>query len=161
MKKWILLLLLGSCLGCKQRMMFDDMAARLSGQYVVESYIINGDTLYARGRINKIDIKEFFIYIDRKAPDSLYIVTSYKFIGEKDNNTRFTRNAGVKEVNGSFQLSNSSGYESSITDHTFHERTGLGKGADIIIIPPSFAIPTTSDPDLEGFFITAHKALRE
>ena len=57
MKRMILLLLLGSCVGCQtevKEIQFDDVAGRVSGQYVVNSYVINGDTLYSSSSINKI-----------------------------------------------------------------------------------------------------------
>lgn len=160
MKKSILLLLLGIFVGCKQGMMIDDMAARLSGLYVVKSYVVNGDTLFVSAGVNKIDVKEFYIYVDRKASDSLYISTSFKKI-DSNGSSRFIRDVGIKESNGLFQLSDSSDYEGSITNQIFHERTRLGKGGGFLILPSSSPLPTTSDPALEGVFIVAEKFLKE
>ena len=155
----ILLSFLGSCIGCRQGMMIDDTAARLSGQYVVQSYVVNGDTLFVSAGVNKIDVKEFYIFIDRKVPDSVYISTSFKRIGAT-HGVRFTKDVGVREVNGVFQLSASPDYEGSIANHTFYERSGIGKGGGAIINPPS-PFPVTSDPTLEGVFIIAKKAMKE
>ncbi len=166
MKRLILLLLLGSCIGCQteiKKIKFDDVAGRASGLYVVNLYVINGDTLYSSSGINKINAKEFYIDLGRQKSDSLQMSIRFKEIGATSS-SNFIKYVGVSETNGMFQLSlpgiASSDYEGTITNQIFRERTRLGKGGGFLIKPP-IPFPTTSDPALEGVLIVAEKFLRE
>lgn len=159
MKRLILLLLLGSFVGCQtevKEIKFDDMAGRVSGRYVVNSYVINGDTVYSSSGTNKIKAEEFYIYLTRIKSDSLQMSLHFKETGATSSPT-FIKYIGVNETNGVFQLSlpgnASSDYEGTITDNTFSERTGLGVGG--FLIKPPIPLPVTDDPALKGVFISA------
>lgn len=158
MKRLILLLLLGSCIGCQmevKQIKFDDVAGRASGRYVVNSYVINGDTLYSNSGINKINAQEFYIDLGRKKPDSLQMSIHFREIGATSS-ANFIKYVGVSETNAVFRLAlptgAPSGYKGSITNNTFYERTGLPGG---FLLKPPIPLPTPSDPALEGIFITA------
>ncbi len=104
------------------------MAARASGRFAVQFYVVNGDILYTNTGINKINVSEFYILIDRKKPDSVRVGSVYKATGDLGSQI-YIKDVGVRETSGTFQLmappTVSSDYESSIDGNTFYERTGL------------------------------------
>jgi hypothetical protein len=160
MTKLLLPLLSLSFLACQpNEPVYTDVAARAAGRYVVQSYVINGDTLYSSRGINKIGISEFYVIVDRKNPDSVRVGSVYKKTGDAGSVTSI-KDVGVSEINGAFQLSArptaTSIYESRITANSFYERTAKG-GFGIIIIPPGYSIKTPIDPTLEGVIISAQK----
>ena len=158
MKKLILLLSVLGFLSCQRKEDIpNDVAARASGQYAVQSYVVNGDTLYTSKGINKIGVSEFYIVVDRKKPDSVRVGSFYKKTGEAGL-ISITKDVGVSETNGTFQLSSRISapaiYESRITDNAFYERT-VGNG--VFVLPPAYVLKTPPNPALEGIIISAQK----
>ena len=128
-------LLLLSCtvfLGCQPKNEPSDVATRASGLYAVQSYIVDGDTLYSANGTNKIGASNFYIGVSRKASDT--VLVSYGrnanslYISNSNNlplgGARVVR---VDEVNGNFRFSNGTPppfvYESTIDGNRFYERT--------------------------------------
>lgn len=159
MNKLLLLLSFIGLLSCQPEDQPNDVAARASGRFAVQSYVVNGDTLYTSTGVNKINVREFYIVVDRKTPDSVRVGSVYIKIGEGGSHTHI-KDVGVRETNGTFQLSYlptvSSDYESSIDGNAFYERSGLGKGGIIILSPP-YILKSPTNPALEGVFISAKK----
>ena len=160
MNKLLLFLSFIGLLSCQPEDQPTDVAARASGRFAVQSYVVNGDTLYTSSGINKIGVSEFFIAVDRKKPDSVRVGSVYKKIGDAGS-IDFAKVVGVRETNGTFQLvapsTVSSAYESSIDGNSFYERTSLGKGGGIIVLAPSYVLKKPIDPAQEGVFISAKK----
>jgi hypothetical protein len=157
MKSLILLLPFLVFFACKPREIPNDVAARASGKYIVQSYTVNGDTLYTSNGINKIGIKEFYISVGRTKPDSLQVVTFCKNNG--DTGASLFKYVGVSEVNGGFRLTaptTSSAYESSITDNVFYERMAIGGGAYLMVLP-GYSLKSPNSPAVEGVIISAEK----
>lgn len=160
MNKLLLFLSFIGLLSCQPDDQPTDVAARASGRFAVQTYILNGDTLYTSAGVNKINVSEFYIIVDRKKPDSVRIGSAYRKIGDAGV-VMSIKDVGVSETNGTFQLSApptvSLDYESRIDGNAFYERTGLGKGGGIIILPPSYVYRKPANPALEGVVITAKK----
>jgi hypothetical protein len=134
------------------------VAARASGRYTVQFYVLNGDTLYTSKGINKIGVSEFYVVVDRKGPDSVRVGSIYKKIGDAGSFNHI-KDVGVSETNGTFQLSvlvGSSTYESRIEGSNFYERTTRG-GPGVFIFPPSYLFTSPVNPALEGVVISAKK----
>ncbi len=158
MNKLIILSFIG-LVSCQPDDLPNDVAARAAGRFAVQSYVVNGDTLYTSMGINKIGVSEFYIIVDRKKPDSVRVGSAYKKIGDAGI-VMSIKDVGVSETNGTFQLTApptvSSDYESSIDGNTFYEHTGLGNGG-VIVFPLSYVLKKPNDPALEGVFISAKK----
>jgi hypothetical protein len=77
MMKLLIPVLLLFLAACDQNHLIDDEAARLRGDYLVQSYVINQDTLFAAGKINKIGVTDFKVIVSRKTADSLSIGYSW------------------------------------------------------------------------------------
>ena len=136
---------------------FTDVAARAAGQYQIQAYVLNGDTLYTSTGVNKIGVSEFYIVLGRIKPDSVRISTVYRKQGEPGI-INLLKTAGVREVNGTFQLSTYSGtssrYEGRIQGASLYERT-LGGGP--VVVPTTYTWQKPNDPALEGIIISAQK----
>ena len=160
MVKLLLPLMLLSFLACQPKESVpNDVAARASGRYTVQTYILNGDTLYSAEGVNKIGVSEFYIIVSRKNSDSLRVGSVYKKMGDIGSIT-FIKDVGVSESNGVFQLSTKikspALYESRITTNTFYERSVKG-GPGVVVIPTGYSFKTPSDPTQEGVIISAQK----
>lgn len=134
-----------------------DVAARASGRYAVQYYVLNGDTLYTSKGINRIGVSEFCIVVDRKGPDSVRVGSVYK---DKAGSFNHIKDVGVREMNGTFQLSAPTAapafYESRIEGNAFYERTARG-GPSLFVLPPSYSLNSPANPALEGVSISAQK----
>ena len=141
-----------SCQGNDQP---SDVAARASGKYIVQAYVVNGDTLYSPKGINKIDVRDFYVQVDRKEPDSVRVGVFYTKNGF--NPTIALRDVGVSETNGTFQLTAKtdplSAYEGRIEGNTFYERS-VGS-AIMVWLTDSPTVPTSSI--VKGVVISAQK----
>lgn len=132
----------------------NDVAARASGRYTVQSYIVFGDTMYAINRINKIGVSDFYVLVDRKGPDSVRVGTFYT---RKSLPVRFLKDVRVVETKGTFQLSANnyvpSGYEGKIDGNSFYERsTGGG-----LFIPPVDSSKSVYTSTSAGIVLSAQK----
>lgn len=160
MAKLLLPLLFLGFFGCQHKESVpNDVAARASGRYTVLTYSINGDTLYASKGVNKIGVSEFYIVVDRKKSDSVRVGSVYKKIGDVGVAIQ-TKDVGVSESNGVFQLSTGSRapalYESKITANTFYERSVNG-APGVVVVPLGYSFKTPSNPSQEGIIISAQK----
>lgn len=158
MNKLLSLLLLGFLASCERKNPIDDTAARASGRYAIQSYVVNGDTLYKSRGINRLGASEFYVIIDRKGPDSVRIGSVYKTTGDMRSQTHI-KDAGISETNGVFTLKSAVStqlYEGRIEGGTFFEKSAWG-GPSIFVIPPSYTFESSTNPALQGISITAQK----
>ena len=160
MTKLLLPLLSLIFLACQpNETVYTDMAARASGRYIVQSYVINGDTLYSNKGINKIGISEFYIIVDRKESDSVRVGSAYKKIGDAGVITHI-KDLGISETNGVFQLSagltGPALYESKIAADSFYERSVNG-APGVVVVPIGYSFKTPNNPSQEGVIISAQK----
>lgn len=160
MNKLFTFLLVGSLFSCERTEQPNDVAARASGRYAIQSYTLNGYTLYTSKGVNKLSFSEFYIIVDRKGPDSVRIGSVYKKIGNGGSHTHI-KDVGVVETNGTFQLTAATAtpqlYESRIEGNAFYEKAVRG-GPSIFVLPSSsYSIKAPTDPTLEGIIITARK----
>ena len=158
MKKLLLSVSFLGCLACQPKEeVFTDPAARAAGQYQIQAYVINGDTLYTNTGVNKIGVSEFSIVLGRIKPDSVRLATVYRKQGEPGR-INLLKTVAINEVNGTFQLSTntitSSRYEGRIQGASLYERT-LGGGA--VVVPATYTWRKPNDPALEGIIISAQK----
>lgn len=158
MKKLLLSVCFLGCLACQPKEeVFTDLAARAAGQYQIQAYVLNGDTLYTSKGVNKIGVSEFYIVLSRIKPDSVRLATVYRKQGEIAR-INLLKTVGVREINGTFQLSTntatSSGYEGRIQGASLYERT-LGGGA--VVVPTPYTWRKANDPALDGIIISAQK----
>jgi hypothetical protein len=160
MAKLLVPLLFLSLLACQPKESVPtDVAARASGRYTVQTYSINGDTLYSSKGVNKIGVSEFYLIVDREKSDSVRVGSVYKKNGDAGV-TIHTKDVGVSESNGVFQLATGSRaparYEGSITTNTFYERSVNG-APGVVVVPPGYSFKTPGNPSQEGVIISALK----
>ena len=159
MNKLLLLLSFTGLVSCQPKDQPVDAAARASGKYTVQSYVVFGDTLYTINGINKIGVSDFYIVVGRRGPDSAQVSSVYMKNGSPGRIV-FIKEVGVSETNGTFQLSfgtnTTSGlkYESRIDGNVFRERT---EGGGLLIPPVSGSLISTNDPALKDIIISAKK----
>ena len=156
MNKLLLLLPFIGLVGCQQPEQPTDVAARASGRFAVQSYAFNGDTLYSSGGINKLGVSDLYIVVDRKGPDSVRVGG---FAVKNGGTSRFLRDVGVQESNGTFRLTQSNSttmtYDSRIEGDRFYERS---TGGGWLELPsPSYTVKTPADPAQKGIIILAQK----
>lgn len=157
MNKLLILLSLGFLLSCEGEDQPNDVAARASGRYAVQSYVLNGDTLYTSKGVNKVGVSEFYIVVDRKNPDTVQVRSVYR---DKLGSVNHIKDVSVSEMNGTFRLSASTAvpqfYESRIEGNAFYERAARG-GPGVFILPLSYSLKPPVDPALEGTIIVAER----
>lgn len=155
MNKLLLVLSFTGLIGCQSKDQPSDVAARASGKFIVQSYVVNGDTLYSSKGVNKIGVSDFYIIVDHKGPDSVRVGSFYTKTGFVP--TAALRDVGVSETNGTFQLTAKteplSTYEGRIEGNTFYERS-VGS-AIMVWLTDSPTVPTSSI--VKGVVITALK----
>lgn len=132
MRKLLIPLSLVGLVGCQPTNEPSDVAARASGAYAVQAYVIDGDTLYSSNGRNLLGVTNFFIGISRRTADT--VAVSYP----QSLPNSFVVNLGtvpigglrivnINEVSGKFQLSDGTKgpfvYESRIDGNRFYERT--------------------------------------
>lgn len=144
---------------CDRTELPDDAAARAAGEYQVQSYVINGDTLYGAGRIDKIGLSKFYISVGRKTADSLNVRLTIQKTADAGQIV-FSRKVGFREAGGAYELhlpqTTPNDYQSSINHGVFEEKTVLG-GLAFMVLPPSYSLPEPQDPALRGVWIHARK----
>lgn len=160
MIKLLLPLVVLSFIACQHKESIpNDAAARASGRYIVQTYIVNGDTLYSSKGVNRIGVSVFYILVDRKKSDSVRVGSVYKKNGDAGSITHI-KDVGVSENNGVFQLSaelrTPELYESKITNNSFYERSAKG-GPSVVVIPPGYSFKKSDDPAQEGVVISAQR----
>ncbi|PSL31549.1 hypothetical protein [Dyadobacter jiangsuensis] len=140
----LLLLVLGAC---DKGHLIDDDAARLRGEYSVQSYVVNHDTLFSAGRINKIDVTDFKVNVSRKSADSLSIW--YSWIRKSKPNAVLIRQLRLSGKDDQYQLARSSApplfYEGTISRGVYTEHTSLA-GLGFILLPDNYPLEGTSEP---------------
>ena len=146
-------------LSCERDDLPNDVAARASGTYVIESYVVNGDTLYSTQGINRLSFSEFYIIVERKGPDSVRIGSVYQTMNGVGSHT-YIKDVGISEINGMAHLSATTVspqvYEGRIEGNTFYERAAKG-WPSLLVLPPSYSVKPAVNPNLEGVIITARK----
>lgn len=159
MKYSVLFSLLAVLFSCDSTELPDDAAARATGEYQVRSYVINGDTLYSVGGIDKIGLSKFYISVGRKTADSLNVRIAVQKKGDAGQIV-FTRPVGFREAGGTYELylakTTPDVYQSTISSGVFEEKTALG-GIAYLILPPSYSLQEPHDPALKGVRISAKK----
>lgn len=166
MRKLLILLYLAGLFGCQPRNEPTDVAARASGAYAVQSFIVDGDTLYSSNGTNKLGVNNFYLGVSRKAADTVAI----SYPGNLPNS--FVVNLGtvpiggirivnIADVNGKFRLSNKTKapfvYESSIDGNRFYERT-IGYNIDSLEARWRLdSLKSAYNPPLREIIISAQK----
>ena len=128
------------------------------GSYMVTSYVVNGDTLYAelqttngRKAINKLGVSGFLILIERDSPNQVGITTWYFRNGLK---YTFSKEVIVERTDYKYLLTpvKEKGYAPSVyeswvgrPDGDFYERT-VGTGSLFIPLIDSPTAPAPSSP---------------
>ena len=130
MNKLLILLAFSGLFGCQPKEQPSDVAARASGRYPVNFYVVDRDTLLSSTGINKLGLTNYYIEVSRVGPDSVRVMTNYTKNGLSCGMGKDVR---IREVNGVFQLSANvnapSVYEGRIEGQTFYERT-VGMNVD-------------------------------
>lgn len=129
MNKLLSLLSFVGLIGCQPKDQPGDVAARASGRYPVNFYVVDRDTLLSSG-INKLGLTNYHIEVSRVGPNSVRVMTNYTKNGLSCGVGKDVR---IEEVNGIFRLSASlnapSIYEGKIEGGVFYERT-VGMNVD-------------------------------
>ena len=155
MKKLLLFLSFIGLVSFQPKDQPSDVAARAAGKYIVQAYVVNGDTLYTSKGINKIGVSDFYVIVDRKGPDSVRVGCFYTKSGFVPASA--LRDVGVSETNGKFQLTTRtdplSAYEGRIEGNTFYERS-VGS-AILVWLTDTPTVPSSSI--VKGVIISAEK----
>ncbi|SDF71876.1 hypothetical protein SAMN04487996_11216 [Dyadobacter soli] len=143
---------------CDKTHIIDDEAARLRGDYPVQTYIINDDTLYSAGKINKIGVSEFKVAISRKTADTLSI--GYFWAQGPKSGSLFVRQLQLSGHDGQYQLTMALKaplfHEGTISGNVYTERTSLA-GAGFVLLPKGYQPNEVSDPTGGTIKIVAQK----
>lgn len=143
---------------CDRVHLIDDEAARLRGEYAVETYVINDDTLFSAGGINKIGVTDFKVTVSRKNADSLSI--GYSWINESKPNAFFIRQVLLSGKDGRHTMTMSSVapffYEGTISDGIYTERTSLA-GLGFVLLPDKYPLKDSPEPGGGTVKIVARK----
>jgi hypothetical protein len=94
MKKLLIPLWFIGLFGCQPKDEPSDVAARASGVYAIQFFVVDGDTLYSPNGKNKLGVNNFYVGVSRKAPDSVQV--SYP----KNVPNSFVLDIGVVPVGG-------------------------------------------------------------
>ena len=143
-------------LSCEPDDKFTSVAAGAKGLYLVTTYIVSGDTLFAlvpgstgyTSKINRIGVDNFTIAIDVIGSDQLTVRTDYWRNGVR---STFSKEVAVRLTNYDYQFSlvktnAASAYEGSVGRFSgfFYERT-VGGGV-LIPLADSITKPNPSSP---------------
>ena len=166
MKKQLLLLLSIGFLGCQPKDEPSDVAGRASGNYAVQFYIVDGDTLYSTNGKNKLGVDNFYVGVSRKASDMVAVSYAQNVPNSFVVNLGTVPISGIRivrvdEMGGKFQLSGGTGssfiYESSIDGNRFYERT-TGFNTDSIEARFRFdSLKSPYTPPVREIIISAQK----
>ncbi|AKD54590.1 hypothetical protein [Spirosoma radiotolerans] len=166
MNKLFLLLALTGLFSCQPEDQPADVAARASGAYVIQSYVVNGDTVYSTSGINKLGVSNFSIRVGRKASDTVAVEyaqnrSTLPVANFSNIPVTGTRIVYIEEKGGKFQLSSYEKapfvYESSIDGNRFYERT-VGYNVDSLEARWRFdSLKSPYTPPLREIIISAQK----
>ena len=166
-KLYLLLLSIGS-FGCQPNdQLPTDTAARAAGAYAIQSYVVDGDTLYSAKGINKLGLTNFYIGLSRQSADTVLISYAQNLGTVAIANLSKTplgvsRRAHVADINGKFVIVGGDNrvpfvYESSIDGGRFYERT-VGYNVDSLEARWRLdSLKTPYSPPLKSVVITAQK----
>ena len=153
-------------LGCQPKNEPLDVAARVSGAYAVQAYVIDGDTLYSSRGINKLGVTNFFVGVSRRTADTVAISYPQNIPNSFVVNLGTVPIGGIRivtisEVSGKFQLSDGTKspfvYESSIDGNRLYERT-IGYNIDSLEARFRFdSLKSPYNPPLREIIISAQK----
>lgn len=153
MRKALLFVMLMSCVACDDVHLIDDDAARLRGDYPVQRYVINGDTLFEAGKIDKIKVEDFKVMVSRRSADSLDIGFSWVKGGEQKG--IYLRRARLTPGNAGFHLSIHTippyFYKGTINSNIYTEQSSLA-GLGFVLLPENY--PLEELPDSTGGTVT-------
>lgn len=145
-----------------------DAAARASGAYAVQLYVVDGDTLYStNSNKNKLGISNFYIGVSRKTADTVMIsyaenLSTTAIANLTNMPLGVSRLARVDETNGKFIIVGGDNraplaYESSIDGIRFYERT-VGFNVDSLEARWRLdSLKSPYKPPLKEVIITAQK----
>lgn len=166
MNKLLLLSSLIGLFGCQPEDQPSDAAARASGTYAIQSYVVNGDTVYSTSGINKLGVSDFSIRVGRKTSDTVaveYAQNRSTLPVANFTNIPVTgaRIVYIEEKGGRFQLASYANapfvYESSIDGNRFYERT-VGYDVDSLEARWRFdSLKSPYTPPLREIIISAQK----
>lgn len=133
MKSSLLLLPLAGLLSCQPKNQLPDAAARSMGKYTIQSYVMDGDTLFATNGINKYEVSDFYVEVTR-LESSKVLVTKYYHRNKVP--CSMSNQANVEEVGHAFKLTSDaikpSLYEATISNGVFYERS-VGMNVDSLM----------------------------
>lgn len=166
MRNLLLPLCFAGLVGCQPKDEPSDVAARASGAYAIQSYVVDGDTLYSIGGKNKLGVKDFYIRVGRKTSDTVVVeYAQNRSTVPLANFTNIPVSGGrilyVEEKNGKFQLASYAKapfvYESNIDGNRFYERT-VGYNVDSLEARWRFdSLKSPYNPPLREIIISAQK----
>ena len=166
MNKLRLLLPLIGLLSCQPEDQPSDTAARASGNYAIQSYVVNGDTVYSTSGKNKLGVRDFYIRVGRKASDTVAVEYTQNWSTLPVANFSSIPVTGarivyIEEKGGKFQLASYAKapfvYESSIDGNRFYERT-VGYNIDSLEARWRFdSLKSPYIPPLREIIISAQK----
>lgn len=161
MKKLILCLLgIVSVLSCKSSSdPFEGIEALPMGIYDVQVYVLNGDTLYYRPRINKIEAGAFYIEPYRTKTDSISLITTVNRPGNLGQ-TVIENFHGLEKTSSGHKWSapyrTDKDYQGKIQNDTLYQKKSL-QSSGWVTLPTNYQIKDATAPQLEGITIVATK----
>ena len=143
-----------------------DVAARASGSYAIQSYVVNGDTVYSASGKNKLGVSNFSIRVGRKASDTVAVEyaqnrSTLPLANFSNIPVTGARIVYIEQKGSKFQLASYAKapfvYESSIDGNRFYERT-VGYNVDSLEARWRFdSLKSPYTPPLREIIISAEK----
>ena len=162
MKKLVLLIaVILSLWSCKsERDPFNEQRIANIGDYDVDLYVINGDTLYSSLGINKIQADNITVSVLRNKADSVTVITKIQYSSGIPSQFIYQDYYGFKKTSkGSTWLSQDSDagkYEGKIENNTFYQwQSFLTSESRFFIYPVTYVLKEATDPSLRGVLIRA------
>ena len=153
------LFVLSSCKS--ERDPFDRIEALTVGSFNVESYILNGDTLYSRQKsINKLQADDFTVTVYRTKQDSVTVSLSIHSKTENYPGSLSQIYSDFKEIDGGSTWSSAyhsdDDYQGRIENDVFYQWQS-SKAMGSLLLPKGHTLKESEDPKLNGIRIVAKK----
>lgn len=138
---------------------FEGIEALPMGIYDVQLYVLNGDTLYYRPSINKIEAGAFYIEPYRTKTDSISLITTVNRPGNLGQ-TVAENFHGLEKTRSGYKWSaayrTDQEYWGKIQHDTLYQKKSL-HSSGWITLPSNYQIKDATSPQLEGITIVATK----
>lgn len=145
---------------CEKTPVYEDATARVSGEYAVRTYVINGDTLWGGGK-DQLGLRQFSVKFYRKSADSVNIFFQTRAHDQVASTIYFKSAAVTEQPGGVFQLRyarhQSVPYSSNVSGGVFREVYD-GIADDYLILPEGYELKIPEDPTDEGLVLEAELA---